>query len=313
MMEKIEWYQEVLELEPSSKVFFPLAKLLQSNNRPGEAIATLRQGLDRHPEFFEARLMLIDLLESTGQSDSALEQVERLGSKLDLYPGFWQAWAGVCEQQGQANVSVALRLLAAFLSGREISLVDILQNGLKEVLGNTPMSSAAPRITLAKAPAAAQTPPQTINAAGLDSLPEPGLAPAASPVVDAAPAAEVPAAEQATPSAPVVPNDETELDLPESDEEPFSLRTKTMAAVLVEQGDLQGALDIYEELLAGASGDKQAELQARIDEIKLKMKGSEPAAPEDAAKSPEPLQGKQKLLDALENLAKRLEVRAGEA
>ena len=129
MMEKIEWYQEVLELEPSSKVFFPLAKLLQNNNQPKEAVATLRQGLDRHPEFFEARLMLIDLLESSGRSDEALQEVERLGSKLDLYPGFWQAWAGVCEQQGQMDVSVALRLLAVSLSGKDVSLMDVLQQG----------------------------------------------------------------------------------------------------------------------------------------------------------------------------------------
>ena len=34
MMEKIEWYQEVLKLDPDSKVFFPLAKLLSSRTRP---------------------------------------------------------------------------------------------------------------------------------------------------------------------------------------------------------------------------------------------------------------------------------------
>lgn len=311
MMEKIEWYQEVLELEPSSKVFFPLAKLLQNNNQPNEAIATLRQGLDRHPEFFEARLMLIDLLESNARSEDALQEVERLGSKLDLYPGFWQAWAGVCEQHGQLDVSVALRLLAAFLSGRNITLMDILQHGLQSVLGESAVSS--PAITITRAPAAQlQADPQDIyvdDPVQIEREDAP-LADAAavqgSPLVASGPATGL-AAEQAASS---MPDSE---DISDSDEEPFSLRTKTMAAVLVEQGDLQGALDIYEELLAAAeSPEKKQELQGRIDELRAKMKTGEPEPVPDEAKSSEPLQGKQKLLDALENLAKRLEVRAGD-
>ena len=82
MMEKIEWYQEVLEIEPSSKVFFPLAKLLLGNKQTQEAIAVLRQGLDRHPEFFEARLMLIDLLQQERDAAGASSEVGVLGAKL---------------------------------------------------------------------------------------------------------------------------------------------------------------------------------------------------------------------------------------
>ena len=36
MMEKIEWYQEVLKLDPDSKVFFPLAKLLRDSQAAGQ-------------------------------------------------------------------------------------------------------------------------------------------------------------------------------------------------------------------------------------------------------------------------------------
>ena len=41
MMEKIEWYQEVLKLDPDSKVFFPLAKLLRDSQQPDKAPAAL--------------------------------------------------------------------------------------------------------------------------------------------------------------------------------------------------------------------------------------------------------------------------------
>ena len=302
MMEKIEWYQEVLELEPSSKVFFPLAKLLQNNNQPNEAVATLRQGLDRHPEFFEARLMLIDLLESSGRSEEALQEVERLGSKLDLYPGFWQAWAGVCEQQGQLDVSVALRLLAVSLSGKDVSLMDVLQQGLQSILGNPPVSGisliASSSVSDAAAPAGhiEPTPEVLEKTAG-------SHAPVANETVSPAERGQM---EESISLAPAEPDELAD------EEEPFSLRTRTMATVLLEQGDLQGALDIYEELLAVAeSPEKKQELQERISELSSRMKTGVYEPEHDEPKADEPLQGKQKLLDALENLAKRLEVRAG--
>ena len=48
MTEKIQWYKEVLELEPNSKVFFPLARLLVEEGHLDEAVAVLEQGLARH-------------------------------------------------------------------------------------------------------------------------------------------------------------------------------------------------------------------------------------------------------------------------
>ncbi|MBQ4133396.1 MAG: tetratricopeptide repeat protein [Desulfovibrionaceae bacterium] len=432
MMEKIEWYQEVLELEPSSKVFFPLARLLQSNNQPEEAVATLKQGLDRHPEFFEARLMLIDLLEKCGRKEEAVEQVERLGGKLSLYPGFWQAWAGVCERQGKTEISVALRLMAAFLSGRGITLFNIIQSGLNSVMaqGQTAQSgfiscdsaqAEAPATGLLSGEpaageciagemsesAAAET-EEIFSQTGADEPLASDFAAATEPASDAEPdsfssdmgeavsvqpdemafeseePAELPDMEETQPgelaaaelqlsavelagmdidepevatlpqyipevgadaeiedeasiqSSPVS-SEAVPVDMPapqliaaddksairaliadsseqEAEEEPFSLRTKTMAGLLVEQGDLLGALEIYEELLAAAAtADAQAELQSRIDSLKKKMKGAEPVASPKTEENEEPLHGKEKLLDALENLARRLEVRAGEA
>ena len=68
LREKAQWYSEILELEPSSKIFFPYAKLLVQLNRQQEAATVLMAGLDRHPEFSEARLFLISLLMSSTES-----------------------------------------------------------------------------------------------------------------------------------------------------------------------------------------------------------------------------------------------------
>ena len=89
MTEKIEWYREVLELEPNSKVFLPLAKLLVEENGDSQAIDILQRGLDRHPDFLEARLFLIELLYKTGKNDERDAEVKKLGKMFATYAGFF--------------------------------------------------------------------------------------------------------------------------------------------------------------------------------------------------------------------------------
>ncbi len=308
MTEKIEWYQEVLELEPSSKVFFPLAKLLAANGQTADAIITLRQGLDRHPEFFEARLMLIDLLQKAGHSSkdspsvaNLTAEIDKLGSKLKLYPGFWTAWASASQKEGEEDVAVALRLLAVFLEGNQVTLADVLNYGLKAVSGQPFLQGDA---TAAEAAPSVFAPPVSEAAPSLDlSRKIDELSVAVESVV-----APLPSAQAALPKEELTP--EADAD---TDEENFSLRTRTMAGLLVEQGDYQGALEIYKELFATSSNDGQrSEMARRIAELEAKIKQGEAVAKLEEGAVDEPLQGKQKLLDALEFLAKRLEMRAGE-
>ena len=77
--EKIDWYREVLELEPNSKVFLPLARLHLQIGQEDEAIAVLEHGLARHPEHLEARLLLVELLYRTGRQEACTRQVSELG------------------------------------------------------------------------------------------------------------------------------------------------------------------------------------------------------------------------------------------
>ena len=90
---------------------------------------------------------------------------------------------------------------------------------------------------------------------------------------------------------------------------PLSLRTRSMAEVLAEQGDLQGALDIYTELAATAAGSSEQEvLQQRIAMLRTQLEG---AAVEDLVPpSPDMAAGKDKLISMLEALAERVEARA---
>lgn len=153
MTEKIEWYREVLELEPNSKVFLPLAKLLVEENGDSQAIDILQRGLDRHPDFLEARLFLIELLYKTGKNDERDAEVKKLGKMFATYAGFWQAWAACLSGDNEQDTASVLRFLAATFLHGPLSLHEVLNRGLASYIPQTRM--AAPKIE-AKTPAEEQ-------------------------------------------------------------------------------------------------------------------------------------------------------------
>lgn len=100
----------------------------------------------------------------------------------------------------------------------------------------------------------------------------------------------------------------------DDEEEQFSLKTRSMAEVLAEQGDYVGALDIYEELLKEAKTDNEKiSLEDAIARLSADVSSVTPAAagaPEKIAGPEKKGQDKGRLLDVLELLADRLESKA---
>ena len=273
--EKAAWYHEVLALEPGSKIFFPLARMLADMGRGDEAVSTLQHGLAMHPEFIEARLLLIDILHKSGNAASCGAEVARLAGLFREYPGFWDAWSELSSQSGEAHLSVSLGFLGALFRNSGVTLADVLAVGLKNLhtMGSAPSSLAETPVS--PAPRVLDAPP----------VPPPVFT-------------EVP------PFAP-------------EGKEKCSLRTRSMADVLAEQGDLHGAIDIYEELLvAGKPGDRPA-LQERLNYLtkRLGEEGNTPVhgTPHASASSPAknlPPKSRSGVLDLLEKLALRLETKA---
>ena len=132
MKEKIDWYKEVLELEPGSKVFFPLARLLAENGQIPDALSTLRLGLGRHPEFIEARLYLIELLYTNGEYAQCEPHVGQLTRLFSAYSGFWEAW-GMCSAANGAarELPLALKFLALLFKEHDTCFGDVLEKGLQ--------------------------------------------------------------------------------------------------------------------------------------------------------------------------------------
>lgn len=375
MKEKIEWYQEVLELEPGSKVFFPLARLLADSGQLDKAAQTLRHGLDRHPEFIEARLYLIDLLFRHGRLEQCEEQVGQLAPLFSRYEGFWQAWGSSVAATGkEGDAGLALKFLAAAFQQRSLSLADVLSRGLESVLtqeGTAPHASesaVSSDSSSASAPApghisehvAAQASPQISADAAVQAprgpVPSSAVAAVLSPLADlvqtlpTGPRMTSPDQEFASRapltgvggidadgaetagqdlevdggahtskdmSASAAPaldyaQDAVQDDMDMQDdgdevEERFSLRTRSMAEVLAEQGDFAGALEIYQELSSQASSPEEAaDLQYRISTLTAHLGAAQEPAP-----APEPVTspGKHRVLSVLEALAERLENR----
>jgi tetratricopeptide (TPR) repeat protein len=272
MTKKIEWYQEVLSLEPGSKVFFALAKLFVDTDQLESAVATLRQGLDRHPDFLEARLLLARVLTRLGRETEAAQAVEPVSRALSAYPDFWRLWAksAVAERR---DFAVFLMLVASHFTDKPVQWMDVVLAGVNalstRLVGPPPAASAA----APQAPA-----PQ-------------------------APAPQAPAVE------PVFGGEEPGQGLRLT--QAGSLRTRTMADLLASQGDFAGARDIYQELWQGAaSGPEREELSARIKKMDAGLAdavGSVAAgdAPEDSFSR----HAKNRLISTLETLAARFEAR----
>lgn len=241
MTKKIEWFQEVLSLEPGSRVFFPLAKMYVEINEMENAAITLSRGLDRHPEHLEARMLHIQVLSNLGHTDQALTEVEKVVGTLKDYPAFWRLWAQAQPDENR-DFSVFLMLVAAGMQGEYIHWTDIMLEGVTALSDRLvgPLPKPAPKPVTAPEPKAPR-------------------------FVDAEEETEEDDAEQAS-GASAVP--------------PITLRTRTMADVLAAQGDYGGALDIYRELWSRTGGESE-ELQERIVRMEAGLGGEKPTSEAD--------------------------------
>lgn len=290
MKQKIEWFKEVLDLEPGSRVFFPLAKLLAADGQPGEAVGVLQQGLLRHPDHVEARLLLVELLHLQHQDEELAAEIDNIGRLFSGYPGFWNAWSEkLAATPALHDAALAMRFFAAALQGQSLNWGSIIEQGLAAVLQES--FAVAPRET-----AAAPEAPRRAKA--------PSAPPAeaeADPVQAAGPALDEVVFDEATVDDAALEDDESE--------EAFSLRTRSMAEVLAEQGDIGGALDIYQELMQTADPEERASLEARAAELSQRQ-GAGAGESGGEGKSQTPGGESTRLVSLLESLAQRLEARA---
>ncbi|MFN2266983.1 MAG: tetratricopeptide repeat protein [Desulfonatronovibrio sp.] len=135
--DKIRFYQEVLELEPGSRLFFPLAKLYYENNDILNARQTLKNGLEKHPEHFEARLLLASILIKEGNNDQAAKIYQDIFSILIDNNDFWETLSNNLASQGNNDLSLAAAFFARAALDNSLSWTDILKAGLDNLKGTS--------------------------------------------------------------------------------------------------------------------------------------------------------------------------------
>ncbi len=307
MTEKIEFYRELLHIDPTSKVFYPLAVLLFEARHLEEAIKILRQGLAAHGDHMEARLLLVEALDLVDNPAEAMLEADAAIRVLSRSPAFWRLWTFKVAKESK-DLALALNFLATYFQGQTVSWAELIQSAFEFL-------------------AQGQRPPY-----GEEVLPFLGPEQVVMPTRPEGEAEPQPRApERAGAARPVVERQagEAAADEPRKSTERRpggSLRTRTMADLLAAQGDYESAAEIYEELLQESGDERQRQSliealgKVRAESAQKKGQpffggGRHPDAQVQAGRPsvPQPTGEraleKEKLIIMLEKLAQRLEDR----
>lgn len=120
---------ELLDHDPGSKIFFPLAKLHRRDGQLRKAIDIVTRGLEHHPDYLEAQIFLIEILHELG--DPAAEvQAEALFNRLAGYEKFWGIARRLFTRSQQNDRALAALLLERSSRQDGFDLMQILSLGL---------------------------------------------------------------------------------------------------------------------------------------------------------------------------------------
>jgi tetratricopeptide (TPR) repeat protein len=244
MQEKIALYEEVLALEPGSRLFFPLAEMYLARSMPEKAEETLRRGISNHPDHLEAKLLLLEVLDRQGKHEELVRLAEPLIKALRGCRALWSAWETV-EARSDGDAVLMFRLLGRTLGGQGFSWSEVISAGVDQVCG-------------------AQSPPVEgdFRESGADLSTEESVL----------------AAEGESPlDLPGEDQDAEEIDLAELEED---VKTRTLADLLAYQEEFEQALLIYEQLFERATtSDDREHFKARMNEMRKKMRREQDVEP----------------------------------
>ena len=89
MNDTLHLFDELLEHDSGSKIFFPLARLYRKQGHLLRAIEIVQKGIEHHPDYLEAQLYLIELQCEAGDTLAAENKASSVFSKLLSYEKFW--------------------------------------------------------------------------------------------------------------------------------------------------------------------------------------------------------------------------------
>jgi tetratricopeptide (TPR) repeat protein len=257
LLPNIARLSEVLQKDPGSRLFYPLAEEYVKNNMLEEAVQVLTEGLKRHPEMLSARVTLGKVHFEQGNLNDARKEFEEV---LTAHPDNLMALkklSVIYRRQGATDQAkrCAEALLAA--NPKDAEAAQLLQEfnaaAAKKAGGAIDLSPLDP-----PASPSAAAPPSGVRVVTIEDEAEeappapPGklpaaLAPSHEPAAPAISPSAPPAvaSETSPPAAPATRTPQTtDDDAPEEE-----LVSPTLAQLYLRQGHYEQAVRVYDELL----------------------------------------------------------------
>lgn len=298
MRESIEIFEEILKHDPSAKIFFPLAKLHQEAGAFEKGISVLQRGLENHPDHFDAKCLLVELLNQGGRRQEAAVATEDLAQLIGKNVGFLKSWGQLLQDQGKDDAALALRFLTASLEGKEPRWTALFSRALDSTAIGTPSIPAArreDRLIEASHQLLSHDPVSGRQVSLGESEP---VLPIVSSSFEIEPLASVGSSQ---------PEKVNGSKLGVQDDDSLVPNTRTMAEILTQQGAFDQALEIYNKLWENTPpGLEKEELGSHISFLKAKVT--------EKTSVPTSLNGdkaKDRVITTLESLVSRLESRRG--
>jgi len=130
MNDTLHLFDELLEHDSGSKIFFPLARLYRKQGHTKRAIEIVRKGIENHPDYLEAQLYLIELLSEVGDDAAAENKAQSIFSKLLSYEKFWICLRAHYAKSNQSDLALASFLVERNAHGEDVDILKLMNFGI---------------------------------------------------------------------------------------------------------------------------------------------------------------------------------------
>jgi len=130
MNDTLHLFDELLEHDSGSKIFFPLARLYRKQGHLQRAIEIVQKGIEHHPDYLEAQLYLIELQCEAGDTLAAQSKASAVFSKLLSYEKFWVCLRAHYAKSQHSDIALATFLIEQNARGDDVDLLKLLNFGI---------------------------------------------------------------------------------------------------------------------------------------------------------------------------------------
>lgn len=131
MMDILNLLEELLEHDPGSKIFFPLARLYRKQGDTHRASEIIRKGIIHHPDYLEAQLFQVELLHEIGVEDEAASVAGSVIEKLLGYERFWMTLKQSYLVGTKSNLALAAHIFEREARNEKVDLMSLCGAGLE--------------------------------------------------------------------------------------------------------------------------------------------------------------------------------------